>query len=222
MQSSTLSVPDFSAILASSIHDMKISLSTIRDLISQLNQSNADNAQLMQLEFEANRMNNSLMQLLALYRIEIERFSLQIDEHSSLEILQDIKAQQSSLLALNDIHLELENTKDFSCYCDADLIGNAISSILNNAQRYSLHKIILSTGKTADSFTYFSIEDDGPGFPDILLNTKMIDFNTGNTGLGLYFVAIIANLHRHDGKSGYITTDNDSRLGGGKFTLYLP
>jgi len=222
MPEPTLSVPDFSAILASSIHDMKISLSTICDLINQLSQSNADNAQLMQLEFEANRMNNSLMQLLALYRIEIEKFSLQIDEHSSLEILKDIEAQQSSLLALNDIKLELDNSDDFSCYCDADLIGNAISSILNNAQRYSQHKIILSAGETADGFAYFSIEDDGPGFPDRLLNTKMIDFNTGNTGLGLYFVAIIANLHRHGDKSGYITTNNDSRLGGGKFTLYLP
>ncbi len=222
MQLSSLSTPDFSAILASSIHDMKISLSTIRDLISQLSHSNAGNAQLMQLEFEANRMNNSLMQLLALYRIEIENFSLQIDEHSSLEILKDIEAQQSSLLALNDINLELENSDDFSCYCDADLIGNAISSILNNAQRYSQHKIILSAGKTTDGFTYFSIEDDGPGFPDILLNTKMINFNTGNTGLGLYFVAIMANLHHNGDKYGYITTNNDSRLGGGKFTLYLP
>jgi len=222
MQSPSISATDFSAILASSIHDMKISLSTIRDLINQLSHSNADHAQLMQLEFEANRMNNSLMQLLALYRIEIEKFSLQIDEHSSVEILQDIEAQQSSLLALNDITLELENIKDFSCYCDADLISNAISSILNNAQRYSQHKIILSAGKTSDNFTYFSIEDDGAGFPDTLLGTKAIDFNTGNTGLGLYFVAIIANLHRHADKSGYITTRNDSRLGGGKFTLYLP
>ena len=212
---------DFSAVLASSIHDMKNSLGTIRELITQLSLTNASDKYLMPLEFEASRMNNSLMQLLALYKIEIDKFSLNIDEYTVCEILNDIKAQQSALLDLSNITLEIEYNEDHLCYCDFDLICSAISSILNNAQRYSQQKIILSAGQYED-YIYFCIEDDGQGFPDNLLATNEINFNTGSTGLGLYFVATIARLHTHNNKTGYIKTENNSRLGGAKFTLMLP
>lgn len=217
----TLSPIDFSTILAISIHDMKNSLGTIRELVQHLKQANIPDKNLMQLEFETSRMNNNLMQLLALYKIEIEQLRLHIDEYSSNDILNDVKAQQSALLELNHITLEIECNEDTLCYCDFDLICNAIASILNNAQRYSQQKVILSTGQYED-YTYFSIEDDGEGFPDNLLMENDIDFNNGNTGLGLFFVSTIARLHCNGDKRGYIKTSNDSRLGGAKFTLFLP
>ncbi|SHE18997.1 hypothetical protein BPUTEOMOX_2648 [methanotrophic endosymbiont of Bathymodiolus puteoserpentis (Logatchev)] len=64
-------------------------------------------------------MNNSLVQLLTLYRIEAENFTLNIDEYSASEILNDIKAQQSSLFDLSNIVLEIK--------CNEDLL----SAILN-------------------------------------------------------------------------------------------
>ena len=222
MFDSSIAPTDFASILAASVHDMKKSLGTIRDLIKQLKQSNTPDNNLMQVEFEASRMNNSLMHLLALYKIEIEKFNLNIDEYSLNEILNDIKAQQSALLDLSHISLELEyDTQEQLCYCDFDLVSNAIGSILNNAQRYSEAQVILSAGKQ-NGYRYFSIEDDGAGFPEKLITSKEIDFHGGNTGLGLYFVSIIAKLHSTANKQGYIETSNTSRLGGAKFTLFLP
>ncbi len=62
---------DFPAILASSVHDIKNSLTTVRELIEHIaNQQESKNQDLIQLEFEANRMNNSLVQLLELYKID--------------------------------------------------------------------------------------------------------------------------------------------------------
>ncbi len=222
MPNTTIAATDFASILAASVHDMKNSLCTIRDLIQQLKQSNTTDNQLMQLEFEASRMNNSLMHLLALYKIELEKFSLQIDEYSLNEVLNDIQAQQSALLELSQISLEVEyDSQEQLCYCDFDLISNAIGSILNNAQRYSEKHVILSAGNQ-NGYSYFCIEDDGAGFPEKLMASKEIDFHGGNTGLGLYFVSIIAKLHSNANKQGYIETSNTSRLGGAKFTLFLP
>ena len=45
---------------------------------------------------------------------------------------------------------------------------------------------------------------------------------SGSTGLGLYFAEQIANIHHSGDKKGYITIDNNSKLGGGRFTLFLP
>ena len=221
MSDSSLSHVDFTAILASSIHDMKNSLGTIRELVQHLNKTDIPDKNLMQLEFETSRMNNSLMQLLSLYKIEIDQLQLQVDEYSISEIINDIKAQQSALLDLSHITLETEYNEDTLCYCDFYLICNAIGSILNNAQRYSHQRVIFSAGQHK-GYTYFSIEDDGEGFPDNLLMENGINFNNGNTGLGLYFVANIARLHSNRDKHGYIETTNDSRLGGAKFTLFLP
>jgi len=211
----------FSAVLGSSIHDVKNSLGVISELIQQLKKTNTENKHILQLEFEASRMNNNLIQLLTLYKIEVENFTLNIDEHSVSEILNDIKAQQSSLFDLSDVGLEIECNENLLCYCDFNLICNSINSILNNAQRYSHKKIILSAGQQ-DNYVYFRIEDDGAGFPENFTRTDKVDFKSGNTGLGLYFVSIIANLHSNGNKSGYISATNDSRLGGANFSLFLP
>lgn len=74
---------NFSAILGSSVHDMKNSLSIIQNLISQMakNYQHSEHENFGQLEFEANRMNNILMQLLVLYKIDLSRFNLSIDEY---------------------------------------------------------------------------------------------------------------------------------------------
>jgi hypothetical protein len=60
-----------------------------------------------------------------------------------------------------------------------------------------------------------------------LLNADLgnpVDLNwvNGNTGLGLYFVAAIAGFHKNREKTGFVKIDNQSRIGGARFCLYLP
>lgn len=219
---------DFPAILASSVHDIKNSLITLRALISHLENTyqNPKPREFQHLEFESNRMNNSLMQLLILYKIDLSQFNLTIDEHSAIDILEDIIAQQSTLLSLSDIQLTTECDDDLFCYCDQSLISNAVSTLVNNSQRYCNNKILLSATQE-DDYVVFCIEDDGAGYPENFLsfnpqkNTR-IDMATGNTGLGLFFAETIAKLHTNGDKHGFIKAENNSRFGGAKFSLYLP
>jgi signal transduction histidine kinase len=219
---------DFSALLASSIHDIKNSLGALRALLAQLEDVYIDTKplELKHLNFEANRMNNILMQLLILYKIDLSQFSPTIDEHRAGEILEDVAAQQSTLLALSNIQLITQCDDELFCYCDSTLIGNALCTLVNNAQRYCLTKVVVSAVQE-DDYVVFSIEDDGNGYPENLISADykqlpLIDLASGNTGLGLFFTDTIAKLHVQGGKHGFITTDNDSQLGGARFKLYLP
>jgi len=165
------------------------------------------------------------MQLLTLYKIDASQFNLNIDEHSVTDILDDIVAEQSSLLALSEIELIAECEDDLFCFCDSTLISNAISTLVNNAQRYCHSKILLSA-RQEGSYVAFYIEDDGTGYPkNFLADTQHntgIDLASGNTGLGLFFVATIAKMHTTSDRQGFIKTDNASRFGGARFSLYLP
>lgn len=218
----------FPALLASSVHDIKNSLGALRTLLAQLEAicPEPQPSEFKQLNFEANRMNNSLMQLLTLYKIDVAQFSPTIDEHRAGDILEDVVAQQSTLLALSNIQLLTQCDDELLCYCDSILIGNALCTLVNNAQRYCLSKVLLSAEQEG-AYVVFCIEDDGIGFPENLLSPddqqiSQIDLSTGNTGLGLFFTKIIAQLHAQGDKRGFITTDNRSQFGGARFKLYLP
>lgn len=218
----------FPTILASTVHDIKNSLGTLLGLIQQLTLSqSADQVDnIRQLEFEANRINHSLMQLLVMYRIDSQKFSLVIDEYPALDLINEAVSQQDGLLQLNRTVVKVECGEDLMCYCDYQQVANALGNIVNNAQRYARNVLCISVEKL-DGYLKFCIEDDGVGYPEHLLNANLsdpsdLDWVNGNTGLGLYFVAAIAGLHKNRDKSGFVRIDNYSRLGGARFCLFLP
>jgi len=228
MQETDPQTINFPGILASSVHDMKNSLSTLMTLIARLEKMypDAKPPEFRQLQFEANRMNNSLVQLLILYKIESSRFSLSIDAHPAQDIIHDIMTQQSALLSLSPVRLLNECPADLMCYCDNALISSAIGTIVNNAHRYCREKILLSAAQK-DDHVVFCVEDDGAGYPDQFVSAEAgasIPFEpgTGSTGLGLYFAATLAQMHTNGAQRGFTKIDNNSRFGGARFSLYLP
>lgn len=218
----------FPLILASTVHDIKNSLGSLQGLIQKLavKQPADELEDILKLEFEANRINHSLMQLLVMYRIDSHKFSLNSDEYPAIDLILEAKAQQARVLQTNSTQVIVECSEDLLCYCDYQYICNALGTILNNAQRYTGEKILLSASQQND-YVRFCIEDDGQGYPAHLLDADLsnpaeFDWVKGNTGLGLYFVSAIAGFHKNRDLSGYVKIDNDSRIGGARFCLYLP
>ncbi len=218
----------FPTILASTVHDIKNSLGTLLGQIHQLAQQQDlnQNQDFQQLEFEANRINHSLMQLLVMYKIDSSTFSLAIDEYPAIDIINEARAQQDRLACLNNVEVRVECGDDLMCYCDYQHISNALGAVLNNAQRYTRTTVMISADEDG-GYTRFCIEDDGEGYPQQLLiadlaNPADMNWVSGNTGLGLYFVSAIARLHESKGKRGFVRIDNRSCLGGARFCLFLP
>ncbi len=218
----------FPIILGSTVHDIKNSLGTLLGLIQELasKQSVDQVDDIRQLEFEANRINHSLMQLLVMYKIDSDKFNLIEDEYAVLDLLHETKAQQDRLPHLQSIQVRIDCSDELLCYCDYQHVTNALGTILNNAQRYSRQLVVISALEV-DGYVRFCIEDDGDGYPLHLLNADLsnqsdLDWVTGNTGLGLYFVAAVAKFHKNHDKFGFVKIDNESSLGGARFSLYLP
>ena len=217
----------FPTILASTVHDIKNSLSTLLELIRQIlvKQNNCSD-DLNQLEFEAARINHSLMQLLVMYKIDSQKFSLLIDEYPAIDIIREAVDQQARLSRLNNIDLQIACDDEVMCYCDYPNVSNALASVLNNALRYTKQTVLISVSEEI-GYLRITIEDDGEGYPEHFLNADLnnmadLDWVSGNTGLGLYFVSVIAGLHKRGDVCGYVQVDNQSRLGGARFNLFLP
>ena len=221
---------DLEMLLASCIHDMKNSISMILSSADQLNETDQSaeqtDEQLANLRYEASRLNNDLMHLLGVYRINERELPIIIDEHEVHEVLQEQFLRNEVLLNKSNMAFELDCDEDEIWYFDSELIGGVINNILVNAVRYSKQRIRLKA-RVIDDQLSIEVSDDGCGYPDTMLHTpdkpqKAINYRTGSTSLGLYFAAKVAGLHTKNKQTGHITLQNGGDLGGGIFTLYLP
>ena len=221
---------DFSLLFASSIHDMKNSLGMIVHTIDRLTQVSARNPEeeklLSTLHYEALRVNNDLVRLLGVYRMQENCMPLCIDQHYVRESLEDQSVKIGHLLSSENISIHIDCDDFLSCYFDYDLIAGVINNVLVNAIRYTKDQIKL-IAHIENTQLLISIEDNGSGYPSEMISNpeghmKGVDFNSGSTSLGLYFAGKVANLHQHKNNSGYILLKNGGSFGGGVFSIYIP
>ncbi|NOQ79859.1 MAG: sensor histidine kinase [Gammaproteobacteria bacterium] len=221
----------FNAVLMSFIHDIKnsllISLSSLETLYYSLETFKPElKDNVYRIQYELQRINNSLVQLLSLYKMETHLFSIQADQYNLYDFLEEIIINNSLINEKNDFSINMECDETIEWFFDKDLIAAIINSTINNSTRYAKSKIKLSA-KIIDDYLQICIEDDGKGFPEKMfvhpdsLETA-IDMQSGSTGLGLYFAEKIANIHHNGDKRGFTVIDNKSQLGGGQFKLLLP
>lgn len=228
---STRQTEQLNAVLMSFIHDIKnsllMSLSSLETLFITIDNIKAEQKNsINQIQFELRRVNNALVQLLSLYKMETHLFSIHADQYNCYDFLEELIINNAPLHEQADFEFKIECDQDVEWFFDRDLIASIINSTINNSIRYTHSKIILSAGIN-NNYLQISIEDDGSGFPEQMLVhpetlETAIDMKSGSTGLGLYFAEQIANIHRNGDKTGSISIDNKSQIGGGRFTLLLP
>jgi signal transduction histidine kinase len=221
---------NFSDALASSIHDIKNSLSTVLIAVDELvNEPGCElrNPHLMNLlRQEAQRANNNLVQLLSIYKLNGDRLDARMDACNLGEFLEEIVAENSSLVNAMNISLASECDPTATGYFDENLIRGVLNHAVGNAERYSDSRIEISAG-IEEGYTVFRVEDDGEGFPDSMLTSPRAEdqrnaFSEGHTQLGLYFASSVAELHKNGDRIGFIQVKNQHRLRGGCFELWLP
>ena len=222
---------DYSTILASSIHDMKNSLGFLLgslDMVGQQCRAGQCNSasQISRLHYEGKRVNDHLVQLLALYRMENSQFLVEPQEYCLEEYFQEIMLEHVDMLDLRNISWRVDCDADLHWFFDGELLSGVLRNIINNLYLYGRDEMLISAGEE-DSFLCIRISDNGKGYPEQLLSLNenpagKLDFRSGGTGLGLYFATQAARLHRHNKRQGFIQLSNDGLNGGGCFSIYLP
>ncbi|NLN40094.1 MAG: sensor histidine kinase [Smithella sp.] len=224
----------FADILAMTLHDTKNSLgilfNNLEDIIAGCRSQNcAKHAEFYMLQYEIQRLNNSLIRLLSLYKAEKSQLAANIDYHAASDLLEEAAASHEILLSSRGIKLLTQSDDDLFWAFDRSLIEGVVDNVINNAFRYAKATVRISAAQE-DGYFVLKIEDDGAGYPPgMLINEEKqpgfrreIDFKTGSTGLGLYFSMMVADMHVNRGKKGFISIVNGGSLGGGVFSIYLP
>ncbi|AFU98005.1 sensor histidine kinase [Simiduia agarivorans] len=222
---------EFSLILASSVHDMKNSLgmliNTLDDTMREMPpKTPAQASRYATLQYEVSRINGELIQLLGLYRTNLQSMPVHVEEHYVRDLIDEQLARNDLLLTSRHIDVELRCDEDLLWYFDAELIGGVIHNVLVNCARYTRSKLLVSA-VIEEKTLVIQIADDGGGYPQVMIDQPVnaqrgISFETGSTNLGLFFAQRVASLHRSGGKEGFISLANGGELDGGIFTLTLP
>ncbi|MCP5207123.1 MAG: HAMP domain-containing histidine kinase [Hahellaceae bacterium] len=221
---------DFSMIMASAVHDMKNSLgmllNTLEEVFGELPKEMQNQPKLATLQYEAERVNNDLIQLLGIYRLENQQLRLRVDEQYVSDFIEEQAARYETLFESRGIKITLECEADCIGYFDHDLVAGILNNTLANAARYTKDEMKLTAG-FEDGWLVISLSDNGRGYPQAMIDApgeivKGINFQTGSTSLGLFFSAKVAALHSQGDKRGRIELSNGGELGGGIFKIYLP
>lgn len=225
---------DFSDILASTLHDTKNSLgllfNNLEDIIADCREQKCpSHVEFYKLQYEIKRLNHSLIRLLSLYKAEKSQLSINIDLHSIRDILEDEAMQHATLLSARGIKIETDCDPALFWALDRNLVVGVLDNIINNSFRYTKEKVKLSAF-IENGYLVIRIDDDGTGYPPSMLFNehnnpefkKGIDFQTGSTGLGIYFSVMVSAMHKNNEKSGFISIANGGILNGGVFSIYLP
>jgi len=234
--------PELFLFLASTAHDMKNSISvlsgTLENLLGNADENEANHPaypSLAQMLYQTKRLNDNLMQLLALYK-EVGKPSYPFDPRPQrvAELVQQVSSQAKVLLASKHIALQTDFPADLIWTFDEDLVIGMLVHAVNNAVRYTSDTIRIAIAER-DGYLELRVEDNGSGFPQALIDagasamsghTSGVNFLTNSSGLGLYFACEVAKMHKYRQRGGSVRLENGTlsggTLGGGCFVLRLP
>ena len=225
--------------LASTAHDMKNSISVLSGTLERLldgalpqtDTADPQFAQMAQMLYQTRRLNDNLMQLLALYKqVGQPEYPFDVQPIPAVELAEQVAALDRVLLQSRGIDFDVEVDPDLIWHLDEDLIVGVVSHAVNNAVNYTRDRIRLALRQEGDLLE-IRVEDNGAGYPQALLDagaaamsgvSSGVDFRTNSAGLGLYFAREVARMHRHRGRHGAVRLENGGSLGGGCFILTLP
>ncbi|MFT5395819.1 MAG: K+-sensing histidine kinase KdpD [Gammaproteobacteria bacterium] len=93
---------DYSTLLASSIHEVKNSLNMLLNSIDQVVTKYDEETcpaykKFSQIQYESKRVNDDLVELLAIYRIRNNQYSANIDEYSLSDFLHENIGQHEAM-----------------------------------------------------------------------------------------------------------------------------
>jgi len=222
---------DFSMVIASTVHDMKNSLTTVMQTHAQwrerLDDAQRNPPECGVIDYEFARLNGMMVQLLGLYKLGIDQLPLRPDYHEMDDFIEAQLALHQEVLSGRGITASYD-VDDFCPlgFFDRELLGSLVANIMINAIRFARSAIHISV-REEEGQLLLTINDDGPGYRPELLTLQPdfvqgIDAVSGSTGLGLYFASQIAARHQRNSVQGRIELTNGGDLGGGCFILYLP
>ncbi|MGB1090865.1 MAG: sensor histidine kinase [Oceanobacter sp.] len=208
----------FEYLAGAVIHDLKNQLQTLlaceEEALAKIPQEY--HSYLSPIWQKTNRLQNDTLQMMLLFRMEKEG-GFPLDDawpyDTALEAIEASQAQFPNVRFENSIEEEIQGI-----YND-DLVRLALMTLITNSVQAGATRIKLSASD--DGELVIRVEDNGPGFDQAILNGEEITTKPGGSGVGLYLVRKIAEMHGISEQDGRVTCSNRPK-GGAEVCMHLP
>jgi len=222
---------DYSNVLSAVAYDMRNSLTIMFQSLQALGNQSTEakclsNEEVADINYQVQRLNGGLTQLMALYSVENNKLVTNISEQSVADLLESVICQNDLYTQSKNIDVILDIDEDIYWGLDLDLVSYLMDDLLSNAVHYS-KKVIRLSFKVVDGMLNITMDDDSNGYPQKMLDAANAPLNNlvaeyGRIGIGLLFSKLIVLSHQNRNKHGKIILSNSSPLGGSSFVLQLP
>ena len=171
------------------------------------------------------RMMFLVNQLLDFRRISADINILNVSENNLSDFIQQTTKAFLWQAQNDNIHFNILDSKDFTCYFDANIIEKVLYNIISNAFKYTPQNGIIELEvkplwKDQIRVANIIVRDSGKGIPDEEKNKIFERFFHGkdrySSGIGLHLSYTLIRAHK-----GEITVA-DSNYGGAEFVLTIP
>ncbi|MBE0483012.1 MAG: HAMP domain-containing histidine kinase [Bacterioplanes sp.] len=211
----------FDQLVASVIHDLKNQLQTLLDSEQAALQHIPEryHAHIVPILQRTSKLKTDTLQLVTLFRMG-EQQSFCMDDAWPLDTVNDVIES----VQLQFPQLQLNNRIDPQCqgFYNETLLHLAVLTLITNSAQAGANQVTIE-GDDRQGLT-LRVQDNGQGFsPDMLEHYqqgRVISTKTDGTGMGLYFVQLIAEHHRQGEQRGHIQLRNTEQ--GAEVTLWLP
>ncbi|ENU17570.1 hypothetical protein F995_01209 [Acinetobacter sp. CIP A162] len=180
--------------------------------------------QVEQIDKDIEALNTLIDEIMTYAKLEQGMPSIEFEKVNLFEVLNQVALETEALKTQKII--ELHSMPDVVVEAEHRYLHRVIQNLVGNAVRYCDNKVLISGGLDQDGQAYVSVEDDGPGIPEVdrarvfEAFARLDDSRTrasGGYGLGLSIVSRIAYWF-----GGTIQVDQSPTLGGARFTMTWP
>lgn len=200
-------------LIANVSHDLKTPLTVIKSYGEMIRDISGDNKDMRQEHIgtiieEADKLTDLVNDLLDLSKLESGMEKLRISENNLGDLAEDVVARFKLQQEQAGYEFKIEKSGDLNICCDQNKISQVIYNLISNAINYSKdEKKILVKISQRENEVEFHVIDKGIGIDEDQLKSIWDRFyrvgdnhqrSSVGTGLGLYIVKSILDLHGFD------------------------
>ncbi len=216
-------------VLAASIHEIKnrygLMFSQLDELLAALPLDETSQHQAAHIKSEADFIGNELVRVLTSYKLLEDQQAYVQNQQFLVDFLEEKVARHCNTIQAHNVAIEFECDEELDAFFDANVINIILDTAIYNAIKAGAKHILICAELKQNPFT-IDVHDDGPGFPESMLEqpiqSQSINYDQGNTGLGLRLADQMIQQHQESGQSGWLQLLRSDRLGGACLRLNLP
>lgn len=213
---------EISTLISAQLHDIKNELQALQsiqdELAIEIAQYPQATATLSRIQSHSHTLNQRIIELLSLLKLQNQDFRVSEDEHWLMDTLTPI---QQHFKTHHNLTIQLMFDDDVNGFYDEQLINIAIHNIASNAVKAGATELNVSVDESNPPSWSIITHDNGPGFPQEILETSNWHPQGTDNGLGLYLIAQCIRSHCRANECGDLSLSNAPE-GGAKHILNFP